>query len=50
MLASARIIGRAQYGPEAHAQAANLASAQRSPVGRAAQLIGDMAGLRVSVG
>ena len=30
--------GRAQYGPEAHAQAANLASAHYIPAGRAAQL------------
>jgi transposase len=48
--APARITGRAQYGPEAHAQAANLASAQHIPVGRAAQLMGDMTGLRVSAG
>ena len=46
----ARVTGRAQYGPEAHAQAANLASAQHIPVGRAAQLMGDMTGLRVSAG
>lgn len=32
------ITGRAQYGPEAHAQAANLASAHYIPAGRAAQL------------
>ena len=48
--APARITGRAQYGPEAHAQAANLASAHYVPVGRAAQLMGDMTGLRVSAG
>jgi len=48
--APARITGRAQYGPEAHARAANLASAQHIPVGRAAQLMGDMTGLRVSAG
>jgi transposase len=48
--APARVTGRAQYGPEAHAQAANLASAQHIPVGRAAQLMGDMTGLRVSAG
>ena len=48
--APARISGRAQYGPEAHAQAANLASAHYVPVGRAAQLMGDMTGLRVSAG
>jgi transposase len=44
------ITGRAQYGPEAHAQAANLASAHHIPVGRAAQLMGDMTGLPVSAG
>jgi transposase len=44
------ITGRAQYGPEAHAQAANLASAQHIPAGRAAQLMGEMTGLRVSAG
>ena len=38
--APAWITGRAQYGPEAHARAANLASAQHIPVGRAAQLMG----------
>jgi transposase len=48
--APARITGRAQYGPEAHAQAANLASAQYVPVGRAAQLMRDMTGLPVSAG
>jgi transposase len=48
--APAWITGRAQYGPEAHARAANLASAQHIPVGRAAQLMGDMTGLPVSAG
>jgi len=48
--APARITGRAQYGPEAHAQAANLASAHYVPVSRAAQLMGEMTGLRVSAG
>ena len=38
------ITGRAQYGPEAHAQAANLASAHYIPVGRAAQLMGEVTG------
>ena len=33
------ITGRAQYGPEAHAQAANLASARHIPIGRAARLM-----------
>jgi transposase len=44
------ITGRAQYGPEAHAQAANLASAHYIPAGRAAQLMGEVTGLRVSAG
>jgi transposase len=44
------ITGRAQYGPEAHARAANLASAHHVPAGRAAQLMGDMTGLPVSAG
>ena len=48
--APAGITGRAQYGPEAHARAANLASAHHIPVGRAAQLMGDMTGLPVSAG
>jgi transposase len=42
------ITGRAQYGPETHAQAANLASAHYIPVGRAAQLMGEVTGLPVS--
>jgi transposase len=45
-----RITGRAQYGPEVHAQAANLASAHHVPVARAAQLMGDLAGVHVSAG
>jgi transposase len=40
----------AQYGPEAHAQAANLASAHYILVGRAAQLMGEVTGLPVSAG
>jgi transposase len=44
------VTGRAQYGPEVHAQAANLASAHYIPVVRAAQLIGDLAGVAVSTG
>jgi transposase len=44
------ITGRAQYGPEAHAQAANLASAHYIPVGPAAQLMGEATGLPVSAG
>ena len=41
---------RASFGPEAHAQAANLTSGNYIPAGRAAQLMREMAGLRVSVG
>jgi transposase len=44
------VTGRAQYGPEVHAQAANLASAHYIPVVRAAQLMGDLAGVTVSAG
>jgi transposase len=44
------VTGRAQYGPEVHAQAANLASAHYIPVVRAAQLMGDLAGVAVSTG
>ena len=44
------ITGRVQYGPEVHAQAANLASAHHVPVTRAAQLLGDLAGVNVSAG
>jgi transposase len=44
------ITGRAQYGPEAHAQAANLAAAHHVPIGRASQLMADMTGLPVSAG
>jgi len=44
------ITGRAQYGPEVHAQAADLASAHHIPVVRAAQLMGDLAGVTVSAG
>ena len=46
----AGITGRAQYGPEVHAQAANLACAHHVPVARAAQLMGDLAGVTVSAG
>ncbi len=41
---------RAAFGPEAHAQAANLACGNFIPVGRAAELMAAMAGIRVSVG
>lgn len=44
------VTGRAQYGPEVHARAADLASAHYIPVVRAAQLMGDLAGVRVSAG
>jgi transposase len=44
------VTGRAQYGPEVHAQAANLASAHYIPVVRAAQLMSDLAGVTVSAG
>ena len=46
----ARITGRAQYGPQVHAQAANLASAHHIPVARAARLMGDLTGVNVSAG
>ena len=46
----AGVTGRAQYGPEVHAQAANLASAHHVPVTRAAELLGDLAGVNVSAG
>jgi transposase len=45
-----RVRARASYGPEAHAQAANLVCGHHVPVGRAAQLLGQMAGLAVSSG
>src|SRR6266508_1478206 len=44
------VTGRAQYGPEVHAQAANLTVANHVPVGRAAGLLGGMLGVEVSVG
>lgn len=46
----ARVTGRAQYGPEVHAQAANLASAHHVPVARAAELMAAMTGVTVSSG
>jgi transposase len=46
----AGITGRAQYGPEAHAQAAHLASAHHVPISRAAELMGAMTGVHVSAG
>jgi transposase len=41
---------RASYGPEVHAQAANLTCGHHVPVGRAAVLLAQMAGLAVSAG
>jgi transposase len=41
---------RASYGPEAHAQAANLTCGNYVPSGRAAVLMAEMAGIRVSLG
>jgi transposase len=41
---------RASFGPEVHAQAANLASGNFVPLGRAAQLMADALGVRVSLG
>ncbi len=46
----AGVRARASFGPEAHAQAANLTSGNYVPADRAAQLMREMAGLRVSVG
>jgi transposase len=41
---------RASYGPETCAQAANLTCGNHIPVGRAAELLGQMGGVRVSAG
>lgn len=41
---------RASFGPETHAQAANLTSGNFVPAGRAAALMRELAGVRVSVG
>jgi transposase len=41
---------RASYGPEAHAQAANLTCGNYIPSGRAAVLMAEMAGIGVSLG
>jgi transposase len=46
----AGVRARASYGPEAHAQAANLTCGSYIPVGRAAVLLGQLAGLEVSTG
>jgi transposase len=42
--------GRAQYGPEAHAQAANLVVAHHIPIHRATVVLCQMSALRVSAG
>jgi transposase len=41
---------RASYGPEVHAQAANLVSGQYLPVARAVRLLAQLAGITVSTG
>jgi transposase len=41
---------RASYGPEVHAQAANLACGHHVPLARAAQLLGQLGGAAVSSG
>jgi transposase len=46
----AGVTGRAQYGPEAHAQAANLVSGHHIPVHRATLLLCQLAGIAVSTG
>lgn len=42
--------GRAQYGTEVHAQAANLVCGQYLPIGRATRLLGQLGGVGVSTG
>jgi transposase len=46
----AGVRARAGYGPEAHAQAALLTCGNYIPVGRAAELMAQLAGLRASAG
>ncbi len=46
----AGVRARASFGPEAHAQAANLTCGNYVPSGRAAVLMAEMAGIRVSLG
>jgi transposase len=46
----AHVRARASFGPEAHAQAANLTSGNFIPVGRAVALMREMAGIGVSAG
>jgi transposase len=45
-----QVRARASYGPEAHAQAAYLICGHHLPSGRAAQLLGQLAGVAVSTG
>jgi transposase len=45
-----QVRARASYGPEVHAQAANLACGHHVPVARAAQLLGQLGGVAVSSG
>lgn len=44
------MLARASFGPETHAQAANLTCANHVPVQRAAGLMSQMAGVTVSAG
>jgi transposase len=46
----AHVRARASYGPEAHAQAANLTCGHHVPIGRGAVLLGQLAGITVSAG
>src|SRR5262249_13175008 len=46
----AQVRARASYGPEVHAQAANLTCGHHVPVGRAAALLAQLAGVTVSTG
>jgi transposase len=46
----AHVRARASYGPEAHAQAANLVCGHYIPVGRAAALLAQLGGITVSAG
>jgi transposase len=45
-----RVRARASYGPEVHAQAANLAVRHYLPIGRAAGLLAQLGGITVSAG
>lgn len=46
----AHVRARASYGPEVHAQAANLACGHHVPIGRSAALLAQLAGVTVSTG